>query len=157
MKIIKTGVLLVTIIVFSITFWVTPATASVKLDGTFTAQKSCEALQSIRKETNPGNILVNPQETYQVIAKNKKDASHYQIKIDGVEPTVRWVAVDCGKVANAIPDDVDSKPIISTNDDYLLALSWQPAFCETRPTKTECLTKDTDTFEAGNFVLHGLW
>ncbi|MEA5535471.1 ribonuclease T2 family protein [Crocosphaera sp. XPORK-15E] len=157
MKILKTGLFLITIIVFYITLWISPASASVKLDGKFTAQESCAALQSIRKGTNPGNIFIKPQETYQVLAKNKDDASHYQIKIDGVEPSLRWVAIDCGTLADApLPDD-NSTNNGSSNKDYLLALSWQPAFCETRPNKPECLTKDTDTFEATHFVLHGLW
>ena len=154
MRMVQKGLLLLTLMVFSITFWMTPATASIKLNGTFTAAQYCEALQSIRKGTNPGNVFVNPEETYEFVAKNKKDASHYLIKIDGVQPTARWVAVDCGKVVSNLPiNDSGSTPIISNNDDYLLALSWQPAFCETRPNKTECLTRDTDTFEASHFVL----
>jgi len=42
-------------------------------------------------------------------------------------------------------------------DYYVLALSWQPAFCETRPDKTECVSGDKNGFGARNFVLHGLW
>ena len=42
-------------------------------------------------------------------------------------------------------------------DYYVLALSWQPAFCETRPNKTECVSQDENGFDAKNFVLHGLW
>lgn len=42
-------------------------------------------------------------------------------------------------------------------DYYVLALSWQPAFCETRPNKTECVSQDKNGFDAKNFVLHGLW
>lgn len=40
---------------------------------------------------------------------------------------------------------------------YVLAISWQPAFCETRPDRTECGNQTTDSYEAGNFALHGLW
>ncbi|MDJ0581927.1 hypothetical protein [Crocosphaera sp.] len=147
MKHLIKALLLLIICVYSITIFVTPAIASVKLNGAFVANKSCEALQSMRKETNPGNVFVEADETYEVVAKNKEDATHYQIKIKGVEPSIRWVARDCGKV------------IAQTflNEDYLLALSWQPAFCETRPEKTECLTEDIKRFEATHFVLHGLW
>lgn len=42
-------------------------------------------------------------------------------------------------------------------DYYVLALSWQPAFCETRPNKTECVSQNQRRFDAKNFVLHGLW
>jgi ribonuclease I len=42
-------------------------------------------------------------------------------------------------------------------DYYVLALSWQPAFCETQPTKEECETQAAGRFDATNFALHGLW
>ena len=40
---------------------------------------------------------------------------------------------------------------------YVLAISWQPAFCETRPDRPECESQTKDRFDAGNFSLHGLW
>jgi len=40
---------------------------------------------------------------------------------------------------------------------FVLAISWQPAFCETRPDKPECESQTEDRFDAGNFALHGLW
>lgn len=40
---------------------------------------------------------------------------------------------------------------------YVLAISWQPAFCETRPDRQECRSQTRDRFDAGNFALHGLW
>ncbi len=40
---------------------------------------------------------------------------------------------------------------------YVLAISWQPAFCETRPDRPECETQAQTRFDAGNFALHGLW
>ncbi|MGG7519102.1 ribonuclease T2 family protein [Allorhizobium undicola] len=39
----------------------------------------------------------------------------------------------------------------------LLAVSWQPAFCETRPDKPECRSQTADRFDASHFTLHGLW
>lgn len=36
-------------------------------------------------------------------------------------------------------------------------MSWQPSFCETRPSKTECQTQNADRFDATHLVLHGLW
>ncbi len=42
-------------------------------------------------------------------------------------------------------------------DYYVLALSWQPAFCETKPDKEECETQTARRYDATNFVLHGLW
>jgi len=40
---------------------------------------------------------------------------------------------------------------------YILALGWEPAFCETKPDKQECVTQSADRFDADNFMLHGLW
>ncbi|NBD34976.1 MAG: hypothetical protein GVY30_03130 [Chloroflexi bacterium] len=42
-------------------------------------------------------------------------------------------------------------------DYYVLALSWQPAFCETKPGKEECVTQSVSRYDAHNFALHGLW
>ena len=41
--------------------------------------------------------------------------------------------------------------------DLVLAVSWQPAFCETRPERPECRSQTTDRFDATHFALHGLW
>ncbi|MCV6590920.1 MAG: ribonuclease T2 [Marinobacterium sp.] len=45
----------------------------------------------------------------------------------------------------------------NTYDSHVLAISWQPAFCEGKPTKPECKTLDTGRYDADHFTLHGLW
>lgn len=40
---------------------------------------------------------------------------------------------------------------------FTLAVSWQPAFCETAPNKPECRSQTETRFDAANFTLHGLW
>lgn len=40
---------------------------------------------------------------------------------------------------------------------FVLAVSWQPAFCETASGKPECRSQTRDRFDATNFTLHGLW
>jgi ribonuclease T2 len=40
---------------------------------------------------------------------------------------------------------------------YVLAISWQPAFCETRRDRPECEGQTADRFDASRFSLHGLW
>ncbi len=42
-------------------------------------------------------------------------------------------------------------------DHYILALSWQPAFCEFNAGKTECRELDDGDYAASNLTLHGLW
>jgi ribonuclease T2 len=41
--------------------------------------------------------------------------------------------------------------------DYVLAISWQPGFCEMRPAVPECQSQTADRFDATHFTLHGLW
>ncbi|WP_190633830.1 ribonuclease [Trichocoleus sp. FACHB-40] len=117
----------------------------------FVAGQACEALESIRRGTNSGDIRLTPQETYPVIGKNRDNASHYLLRIEGAEPPSRWVSVQCGQLLGS------STPVNPVNQDYLLALSWQPSFCETKPNKPECQSQTAQRFDATNLVLHGLW
>jgi ribonuclease T2 len=39
----------------------------------------------------------------------------------------------------------------------VLAISWQPGFCETRPKVRECRSQTSDRFDSTHFSLHGLW
>jgi len=49
-------------------------------------------------------------------------------------------------------------PTVETRPaEYVLAFSWQPAFCETRPNKPECKSQHIGRFDADSFTLHGLW
>jgi len=40
---------------------------------------------------------------------------------------------------------------------FILAVSWQPAFCETRPRRPECRSQRPQRTDAKQFSLHGLW
>ncbi|WP_068957095.1 ribonuclease T2 family protein [Pararhizobium polonicum] len=40
---------------------------------------------------------------------------------------------------------------------YILAVSWQPGFCEMRPDRKECAGQTADRYDATHFSLHGLW
>jgi len=51
----------------------------------------------------------------------------------------------------------DRTPGSSNTYDYILAVSWQPAFCEQRPNKPECRSQRAGRFDANYFTLHGLW
>jgi ribonuclease T2 len=42
-------------------------------------------------------------------------------------------------------------------DYYVLALSWQPAFCESKPKNPGCRDQHEGQFYATHFTLHGLW
>jgi ribonuclease T2 len=153
--------------------------AEVKLDGYFIAQEECAAYQSFRKQTNPGDIHLTVDMAYQVLSKNKAAASHYRLRIPQASPQERWVSKSCGKLLldcreqtapepapdpTPTPDPItppDEEPVApppqAVGKDYLLALSWQPAFCQTHQKKTECETQSEDRYDARNLSLHGLW
>ncbi len=138
-----------------------PAAAEVRLDGWFIAGQECAATQSIATRANPGNVSTVVRHAYEMLAGNKEAPTHYLIRVPGAEPERRWVAVGCGEHAVAAasspvpPGSGGGQPRQAV--DFVLAASWQPGFCETRPEKRECRTQTEDRFDASHFALHGLW
>ncbi|AFL53064.1 ribonuclease T2 [Sinorhizobium fredii] len=53
-------------------------------------------------------------------------------------------------------EEAKTAPAIGTTQ-YVLAVSWQPGFCETRPTRKEGVDQTSERFDATHFSLHGLW
>jgi ribonuclease T2 len=134
--------------------------AAEKLVGCFEATQSCEALRSIRKKTNPDNLSLTVGKEYRLIAKNKANAAtHYQLMIDGAKSQQRWVAISCGRVLDncSTKSTTLSSAKSASGHAYLLALSWQPSFCESHQRKSECNTLTSSRFDARHLVLHGLW
>ena len=134
-------------------FGVGQAAADVPLGGFFIAHEACPALQSIRNETNPGGIQTQPGHSYPMVAKNKPNASHYLVEVEGADPLRRWVAVQCGERVVS-PDGSDDS---GEGGAYVLAVSWQPSFCKSKRDKPECATETPQGFDATHFTLHGLW
>ena len=50
------------------------------------ASSACPALQSFRKNSNPGNVALVPNQSYEVISANATPASHYLVLVPG-DPT----------------------------------------------------------------------
>jgi ribonuclease T2 len=162
MAILKRIFLFAVTFIFCSSLWLVPAYALISLNDSFKATSNCEAVQAIRTGGNAGNIKLVPNQVYSVVGKNKVNESHYLIQVNGATPVERWVTKQCGQLLSAMPDGGsqpsagnDGSP--SNRKDYLLALSWQPAFCETKPNKIECQTQTAARFDATNFALHGLW
>jgi ribonuclease T2 len=42
-------------------------------------------------------------------------------------------------------------------DSYTFTESWEPTFCEGKPSATECRTESAGRFDATHLALHGLW
>ncbi len=141
--------------------WVLAAGAE-PLDATLVAGRDCPATVSIRRGANPGEIRLVPGQSYRVLERNRADATHYLLRIDGAEPRDRWVPTDCGAILADTPAALEPSGAAaprsgSMDAQYVLALSWQPAFCERRQDKPECRGQTPDRVDARRFSLHGLW
>jgi ribonuclease T2 len=134
-----------------------PASAQVPMSGTLVASKACPAYQSIRKQTNPGGVTLEPGKSYPITGKNKPDATHYQIVIDGASPTQRWVEVACGEVNGQAVTPASAATAGGQRATHVLALGWEPAFCTHHEDKAECAAETGQSFDATHLSLHGLW
>ena len=141
----------------SLLFSVSPVFAQVPMSGQFVAEASCFATPSIRSDNNPGRIVTEPGRYYDLIGRNAMPGSHYLIRVPGADPERRWVPYGCGRVTdgNSSADrGAPSSPAAGKADSFVLAASWHPAFCETRPRRADC--RSGGVAEHG-FSLHGLW
>lgn len=137
-------------------------TQAKNIGGCFQATESCEAFQSFRKKTNPGNVRLDENTQYKVLESSKKMKA-YRVEVNGIEKSSRWVTKSCGdwlKSCTINKEQVSNKKYKKKHKkspQYLLALTWQPAFCEGRPRKKECRTQTTNRYDAKHWSLHGLW
>ncbi len=124
------------------------------LSGCFVADAVCPAAPSIRPQRNPGEVATEPGRAYPLLGANRKDrATHVQIRMPGADPRDRWVATGCGHRVEACDAAADAPAAA----DYVLAASWQPAFCEAHRRTPECRSQTAGRFDASHFALHGLW
>ncbi|MCI0508188.1 MAG: ribonuclease T [Gammaproteobacteria bacterium] len=142
--------------------------ASMPATGSITATQSCEAYVSKNKLTNPDHTKLVVNKKYSIFEANKaSNPDWFRIRIDNANPPERWVARYCGTVdvqtgggggdggGGGGASNACRTP--GLEDSYVLALSWQPAFCETHRGKPECRIDDRKSYQARNFTLHGLW
>lgn len=141
------------------------------LDACFLANDSCEAFQSFRKKTNPEGVYLEPGKFYKILEKNKRRTA-YRVRVEGIKRSARWVSESCGEslsVCSLKDSRNEYAPILKTKKtkakakkqrkqpEYLLALTWQPSFCETHSRKKECRTQTRNRYDATHWSLHGLW
>lgn len=138
------------------------------LEGYFVAKQSCELFQSKNKGTNPGDLMTRDHHAYAMIAINKTGGDFFQVRVPDAPVTLdRWVHVSCGVHVIEASTQVaaPSGPAVVTpvdapeSMDNLLALSWQPAFCEGKPNKVECqaLNAGQLPITQTQLSIHGLW
>lgn len=151
--------------------------AKVPFGGWFIADKQCEAYLSKNKRTNPKDVRIEKHTAYKLTGINKKGGDWYHIEVPEAPVTQhRWVYKDCGvhvipanrftsTLPAAIPQSHGNTQE-NTNStygreatDFMLALSWQPAFCEKKTEKTECkqLNAGRLPITQTQLSLHGLW
>ena len=143
-----------------------------KARGCFQAVEACEAYQSFRKKSNPEQIHLEAGQGYKIVEKSKKNKA-YRIEVKGEKRPLRWVASRCGEVLKSCSSGKPSNKQTTKNSykskkisepkrrkkqpQYLLALTWQPTFCETHSRKKECRTQTRNRYDATHWSLHGLW
>ena len=113
-----------------------------KVSGVFTAQQACPAYVSKNKSTNPDNKQILAGSQYDIIEVIKPgQPSWYRVVLPNADPKERWVSAECGQAqitgggTGGGGNSGGSCNTAGQADSYVLALTWQPAFCETKPDK----------------------
>jgi len=135
---------------------------AVKAEGVFSAQQACPAYVSKNNLTNPDNTQIQAGSDYTLLEANRPNQPNwYRVIVPAVQPRERWVSADCGQVKLTETETGNSDNaqcgVAGQADSFVLALSWQPAFCETKPDKPECAITNPQVYQARHFTLHGLW
>ena len=129
-----------------------PSSAFEPRSGTFVAARGCVATARIGDQAG---FTLETGARYRLLGANRSRATHYRIRLpaDGSD---RWVAAGCGRTLPGDRAGGDGKSG-GTQRGYVLAVSWQPAFCEGHADAPECASQTADRFDATHFTLHGLW
>ncbi|WP_244486789.1 ribonuclease [Aurantimonas sp. Leaf443] len=150
------------------------AHAQAVLDGDLMASRDCPAVLSIKRGTNPDEAKLETGKRYAIVGQNRADGSHYRVVLPGLKRPERWVEKACGlRMGGTIAEGGIGAPPTAgaarpprpgrpAGDPaprtwYVLAASWQPAFCEGRREKPECASQTPERADATRFSLHGLW
>jgi ribonuclease T2 len=138
------------------------AFGAVRATGTFEAVRSCDAFRSFQKGTNPGNIRLEPGQKYSIEELNERGGDWIRVTVPAVREPLRWVPKDCGVTAPASGGTPGGRQcnIANTYDSNVLAMSWQPGFCEHARysgRKPECDALEDGELVISHFTIHGLW
>lgn len=130
--------------------------------GTFAVSQRCEAFQSFKNKTNPGGLAVEPGQTYPIAEVNRERFQWVRVKVGSGKNNLRWVSADCGQVDGLVMSEAGAQAcrIPDQYDSYVLAVTWQPGFCEHDrggPAKPECQAMKKGALTVNHFTLHGLW
>jgi ribonuclease T2 len=136
-------------------------------NGIFVAAQTCEAYVSKNKGTNPDHYRLSVNRRYDIMeTTGTGNNTWFRIRVSDATPNARWVAKSCGSAAATSADTGEQVSgtassnrcdIADKGDSYVLAVSWQPAFCMSHTEKPECSVTDAQAYQASHFTLHGLW
>jgi ribonuclease T2 len=136
--------------------------SSIQVNGQLLVSKSCPAYLSKNKKNNPDQLFIQPGQQYEIKEINRFfNPEWLRIKLNLPSAnSLRWVNIDCGKYNYQLSKNTSCNLRPGMADSYVLALSWQPAFCQAyghEKAKPECLQLRSNSFQASHLVLHGLW
>lgn len=146
------------------------AGASEKASGTYEATRACDAYSSFSKGNNPGALRTQPGASYEIIEVNAPGNYDWvRVEYVGAQPRERWVSKECGLVKleqgpashpgkNKPGGDICHLP--NKQDSFVLAVTWQPGFCEHykyNGVKPECDALARGELVIDHLTLHGLW
>jgi ribonuclease T2 len=137
-----------------------PSAAFEALDGCFAVERACPAAPTIRGTGHPGAAVLEPGRAYPLLGANRpgRAASHFQVRVPEAGGGELWVETGCGRRLQRCPEDgTAGAPPAGAAPRYVLAVNWQPAFCERNGRRPECRDQTEDRFDATHFTLHGLW
>lgn len=145
------------------------AFASEFVQGSFQASVACDAYQSFAKGTNPSGVKTVAGSVYEAREINSaSEFSWIRILVPDADPPLRWVSKSCDvadfevapKPGPAPSDSSKQCNVANTYDSYVLAITWQPGFCEHfkyQGEKPECNAMASSQLVVSNLTLHGLW
>jgi len=139
-----------------------PSFASTPVTGHILMTKSCPAYLSQSKKTNPEHLKTQVEKIYTIREVNDLNNPTW-LRLwmpNSPKHPQRWVSADCGVSDYEASGAQSCQLSPGMADSYVLALSWQPGFCQTYgydAGKPECLHLSSQSYQASHLVLHGLW
>jgi ribonuclease T2 len=137
-----------------------PALGFEALEGCFLAERACPTGVTLREAGEPGGVALEPGKGYRLLGANRpgRAATHLQVRVPGAEPGDRWVEAGCGRrLARCGDEAAPGTAAPAEAPVHVLAVSWQPAFCERNRRRPECRDEAAPRAGGRGLALHGLW
>lgn len=141
-------------------FSISNVNASIIANGQFQATKFCPAYLSKKNKSNPGEVKIQPNQTYVIREVNRLSPDWYRIELNTERHALRWVSAECGDAQFEVVNSGSCDNSPGKADSYVLALSSQAGFCQTygyEAGKPECLKLSASSYQASHLTLHGFW